>query len=452
MKWITLMLFTVVGASLPATTGAAQLSPTAPAQLAPAMFATASGDPADSLYREAREALNRGEWRRAAQLFNEVTRRFPSSRYASLCSYWEAYSRYRIGTTDELRAAERALQALAAQATPMSREADVDALRARIRGALAVRGDSDAEESVKRSAQQAGASCDQDDLNVRVEALSALNQMDAAAALPILRRVLDRREECLVPLRRRAILILARRADMEATNLLALAARNDPSVEVRSDAIAYLPRMPGEAGLTAIEQVLRSDDDERVQRAAVRALMSSESPRARTSLRALLERRDAPEPLRMQVVEQYSRERSAPDDAAYLRALYNRLENERLKGAIISAVSRIGGRENQEWLASLVRNTSETSTLRSVALSRVSRSPDLPIADLGRMYDAADSRSMREQLMYALANRKEPEATDKLIDIAKNSTDPDMRRLAINLLSRRNDPRATRLLMELIEK
>ena len=51
-----------------------------------------------------------------------------------------------------------------------------------------------------------------------------------------------------------------------------------------------------------------------------------------------------------------------------------------------------------------------------------------------------------------IESRKEPEATDKLIDIAKNSTDLEMRRLAINYLSRKNDPRATKLLMELIEK
>jgi HEAT repeat protein len=76
----------------------------------------------------------------------------------------------------------------------------------------------------------------------------------------------------------------------------------------------------------------------------------------------------------------------------------------------------------------------------------------LPINDIGRLYDASDSRAMREQVLSALASRKEPEATDKLIEIARNSTDLDMRRMAISYLSRRNDPRATKLLMELIEK
>jgi len=415
----------------------------------------APGDPADSLYRIAREALNRGDYRRAAQLFNDLTQRFPGSAYAYVSAYYEAFSRYRIGTTEELKAADRALQAIADRSAPRSNgwrdDTDVNGLRTRIRGALAMRGDTGAADQLEETARKAGSSCDQEDLMVRVEALNALSQMDAAAALPILRRVLERRDECLVELRRRAVFMLARRADAEGATLLISTARNDPNVNVRAEAISYLPRMPGDAGLTALEDILRNADDERIQRTAVRAIMSSDNPRARTSLRGLLERRDASETLRLQVLEAYSRERSTPDDAAYLRWLYPRSDSERMKSAIISALARIGGKDNQDWLAAVVRNTNESSQLRSAALQRLSRS-DIPVADIGRMYDAADSRSMREQLISALASRKEPEATDKLIDIAKNSTDLEMRRLAINYLSRKNDPRATKLLMELIEK
>jgi HEAT repeat protein len=417
--------------------------------------AWAPHDPADSLYRVAREALNRGDYRRAAQLFNDLAQRYPASAYAYVSTYYEAFSRYRIGTTEELKAADRALQAIADRSAPRSNgwrdDTDVNGLRTRIRGALAMRGDTGAADQLEETARKAGSSCDQEDLMVRVEALNALSQMDAAAALPILRRVLERRDECLFELRRRAVFMLARRGDAEAATLLISTARNDPNVQVRAEAISYLPRMPGDAGITALEDILRNTDDERIQRTAVRAIMSSDNPRARTSLRGLLERRDASETLRLQVLEAYSRERSTPDDAAYLRWLYPRSDSERMKSAIISALARIGGKDNQDWLAAVVRNTNESAQLRSAALQRLSRS-DIPVADIGRMYDAADSRSMREQLISALAGRKEPEATDKLIDIAKNSTDLEMRRLAINYLSRKNDPRATKLLMELIEK
>jgi HEAT repeat protein len=416
----------------------------------------ARSDPADSLYRIAREALNRGDYRHAAQLFNELTRRYPSSSYAYVSGYYEAFSRYRIGTTEELEAAERALEALSDRSAPVTRgwrsdDADVSGLRTRIRGALAMRGDAGAAEKVEETARQAGSSCDQEDLMVRVEALNALSQMDAAAAMPILRRVLERRDDCLVELRRRAVFMLARRGDAEGTAQLIATARNDPNVVVRSEAIGFLGRMPGDAPVAALEDILRSSDDERLQRSAVRALMSCDNPRARTSLRGLLDRRDAPEGLRIQVLDAYTRERGTPDDADYLRALYTHAESERFKMALIGAIARIGGRDNQEWLAGLVKNANESTQLRSAALQRLGRS-DMPVADLARMYDAADSRSLRQQLLASLATRKEPEATDKLMDIAKNATDSEMRRQAVYYLSRRNDPRATKLLMELIEK
>ncbi|HET7187544.1 MAG TPA: outer membrane protein assembly factor BamD, partial [Gemmatimonadaceae bacterium] len=50
----------------------------------------AEADPADSLYREARETLNRGEYRRAAALFGQITQRYPSSTYAADALYWRA--------------------------------------------------------------------------------------------------------------------------------------------------------------------------------------------------------------------------------------------------------------------------------------------------------------------------------------------------------------------------
>ena len=68
------------------------------------------------------------------------------------------------------------------------------------------------------------------------------------------------------------------------------------------------------------------------------------------------------------------------------------------------------------------------------------------------MYDAAPDRPLREQLVSLYVQRNEPEATDKLIEIARKGTDPDMRRMAISALSRKNDPRTKQLLLEIIDK
>jgi HEAT repeat protein len=56
------------------------------------------------------------------------------------------------------------------------------------------------------------------------------------------------------------------------------------------------------------------------------------------------------------------------------------------------------------------------------------------------------------QLIQLYARRNDPEATDKLLEIAKKGTDPDMRRMAISALSRKNDPRTKQLLLEIIDK
>jgi HEAT repeat protein len=414
--------------------------------------AWAPQDQADSLYRVAREALNRSEYRRAAQAFRQLRERYPRSEYAGDAVYWEAFALYRIGTVDDLRNALRVLGAhQQARYSKEEIQRDAPALAARIRGALAVRGDRDAARQVEREAQGNGQNCDPEDISVRVEALSALSQMDGETVVPILRRVLARRDECSAQLRRRALSILGRRGDTAAVSTFLLVAKSDPEPAVRSEAIGYLARQPGERVVDALEELLRTSSDERVQRSAVRALASHESPRARRSLRALIERSDVAEQLRREAIGSFERERSSAEDAAYIRSLYGRLESQQLKESVINAASRLGGADNEQWLANLVKNPNEPAQLRAAALNRLGRTT-VPIAEFSKMYDVATERGIREQVMNVLAYRKEPEATDKLIEIARTGTDPQLRRLAINYLTRKNDPRTQKLLLEILDK
>ena len=106
--------------------------------------AWAQSDPADSLYRLAREALNRGEYRRAAQLFGDITQKFPNSVYASDARYWRAFALYRLGGTADLRDALNALQDSGQGYRLASLKTDAPVLATRIRGALAAQGDPNA--------------------------------------------------------------------------------------------------------------------------------------------------------------------------------------------------------------------------------------------------------------------------------------------------------------------
>ncbi|MGI8843230.1 MAG: HEAT repeat domain-containing protein [Gemmatimonadaceae bacterium] len=412
--------------------------------------AWAPGDPADSLYRLAREVLNRGNYRRAADLFRDISERYPSSQYSPDALYWEAFALYRIGTTAELERARTALGAQRARYADAYARSDGASLAQRIAGALAQRGDRSARAEVTSAAGQQG-TCDKEDLAVRVEALNALSSLDFAAARPILERVLNRRDDCTVGLRKRAVFLIGKQPDASSAQLLATVVRNETSPEVRNDAILWLSRVPGDQTVAILDELLRASTDERVQQTALRALAAHESQRARAIVRSTVERQDAPEKLRESALSALLRGEPGAEDAAFLRGLYPRLQSERLKKSVVRHVGSMGGAENHAWLIAMARNGQEPMEMRSEALGRVGRSNDVSMRELVSLYDALAARELREQLISVYGRRKEPEATDKLIDIAKTGTDPRLRRLAISALTRKNDPRTTQLLLEIIE-
>jgi len=418
----------------------------------------AQEDPADSLYRVARESLNRGEYRRAAQGFNELIKKYPRSQYALDSQYWEAFARYRAGTTDDLRAALKLLED-PRMAGIRSNESsmDVSGLRTRVQGALASRGDADAARALRAEAStQQSATCDREDVSVRGEALNALGQMDITTAMPVVKKVLARRDECTVELRRRALYLLGRTPNAESVPLMLDVAKNDTDPEIRSEAMRWLSRTAGDQAVPMLEELLKTSTEERTQRSAVSALGSIDTDKARKAVRVIIERNDVNERVRMEAISSLSRDRDnrtmMAEDMAYLRGLYGKVETQRLKESVLSAVSRFEAAENEAWLLGIAKNENESPSLRSQALSRLGRMTTVSFTEIGKLYENADSRALRQQILRGLSERKEPEAVDKLVEVAKKDTDPNIRTYAIQLLARSNNPKALQVIKELADR
>jgi HEAT repeat protein len=303
---------------------------------------------------------------------------------------------------------------------------------------------------VTRAADQQP-TCDKEDIAVRVEALNALSQLDYSEARPILERVLARQDACTVGLRKRAVFLTGKQGDASAAQILTNVVRSETDASVRNDAILWLSRVPGEQTVNTLDELLRTSTDERVQRTALRALAAHDSPRAAQIVRSVVDRQDASERLREYAISTLDNDEDNAENAAFLREVYGRLTGERLRKATIRAVGSMEGAENSAWLMSLARNNSEPMEMRAEALARVGRSSHVTISEMVGLYDALPSREMRERLISLYSRSKEPAATDKLIDIAKTGTDPQLRRMAISALTRKKDPRTTQLLLEIIE-
>jgi HEAT repeat protein/TolA-binding protein len=409
----------------------------------------AKQDVADSVWTRARELLNRGEWGQAVSAFRSIPTRYPNSQYAPDASYYQAFALFRIGGTTELRDALSVIEAARTRYPNAPRKTELANLATRIRGVLASRGDAQAAAELRASANGQAATCDREEQAVQQEAMNQLSRMEGSNINELINRVLARKDECAIPLRRTAIFLVGNRRDAQAVPILAGVARSDPSVDVRVEAISVISRLANEEGVPVLEELVRSDD-ERIQRAAIRSLVRHPSTRARTSVRTLVERDDVSERVRSEALSAFDSERATADDVAWLRALYAKVTTPSLKTRTLGAIVRVGGPEVDQWLVTLARDDNQPSDIRATAMRRIGETMSVP--DLARLYDSATNRRFRSEVISVLGKRKEDAATDKLIDIIKNGTDPTLRSSALQTLANKNDPRSQQLLLEIINK
>ncbi len=432
-----------------------QLNPLPPAPWAKA-------DPADSLYRLAREAMSRGDYKRAAEIFHRIPERYPQSVYAGQAMYYEAYSLYRAGGEDDLSSARDRLKALKQKDAKMWKS-DGAALLTRVCGELAKRGDEDCAAEISNKAQDVdvtngqtrtigqGRSCptDDDENDDRIAALNALLQMDADRAMPILKKVLERRDACSVALRRKAVFLVSQKRTEETANILMNVARGDPDQEVREQAVFWLSQVPGSTGL--LEEILRGNADQNIKEKALFSLSQQNEPRAQQILRDFALRNTESSELREKAIFWLGQRRSS-ENTEFLRSLYSRINDQELKEKILFSLSQQRGVGNESWLMGIVLNSKEDIELRKKALFWAGQS-GVAISELSQLYDRMGDTEIKEQIIFALSQRqRESAAIDKLFDIAKNEKDSELRKKAIFWLGQSRDPRVQQFLLDLINK
>jgi HEAT repeat protein len=414
----------------------------------------ADADPADSLYRQAREALNRGEYRRAATLFEQITARYPKSTYAADALYWRAFALYRSGGENDLREGLRALARQQSQYPKATTTADANALEVRIHGELAKRGDPSSAAVVSKSAgERTSCASGEDDGDVRTAALNALLQMDADRAVPIIKQVLARRDACSVPLRRKAVFLLSQKQTSETESLMLDVVQRDPNQSVREEAVNWMGQLRSERAAAALEDIALRSPDEALREKAVWALHEQNLSRSEAVLRRLAESDEAPSPIREKAIF-WLGQRSSPERAQFLRDLFGRLgktEREDVRKGILFSLSQMRGVGNDRWLLGVAADPSQTTEVRKHALWTAGQA-GVRASELIPLYDRSTDRPIKEHLIWVLSESRDRAAADKLIDIARNEPDRELRKKAIFWLGQTHDPRVQQLLLDIINK
>jgi HEAT repeat protein len=438
--------------------------------------AAAAADSADALWSQARRAIADEDWDRAVTLFQRIRDRYPKSAYVADSYYWQAFALYQKGSNSAIRQALALLdtqqQRYASAATVKGGESK--RLATRMQGMRAAAGDADAASLIARVAEgaarastagaragrtgrgredsQASTGCKSEDEDDRVEALNALLQMRSEQALPLLKRVLARRDACSEILRRKAVFLVSQKRGDEAADILIETAKNDPDRETREQAVNWLGQVDATKAVALLEQLLKTSTDEEMQDKAIFALSQTRDPRGQQIIREYASREDAPGDPREKAIF-WIGQRHSEDNAQFLKQLFGKTKNEDMQQKVLFSLSQMRGFGNDQWILDQAVNAKVSMDVRKQALFWAAQMGGVDVAKLAALYDRGGEMEFREQVIFVLSQRhKSAEAIDKLIQIAKTEKNRELRQKAIFWLGQSNDPRAIKALQEIIER
>jgi HEAT repeat protein len=418
-------------------------------------------DPADSLYRIAHQALTDGDYRRAATLFGQVADKYPKSAKAGDALYWRAWSLNKYGAEQRDKSSlAQALDAVDRQTKEYPGSVvgtDSQVLRGQIRTAQANLGDADAAGDVAASSrgltQSRGCSGNKADEEMRLAALDGLISMNADDAVPILKEVLKQRDACRVEMRKKAVFLLSQKKPADAAQTLLDVARNDPDLDVRRDAVQWLAQTGSEAAVPLLDSILFSSRNDELQDQAIFALsqVARRSDRARQSLRRAAEDETLSRDVRASALHWLGQNHLV--DLAYFKELFRKTKDGDLRGQILFAVQQSQGPEATAWLQELARDKTVDVETRKNAIFHLGQRKSTDMNTLASIYDSAKGEDeIQDQVIFVYSLRREPEAVDKLLAIAKTDPNIERRKQALFWLGKKSDPRVNQLLRDLIIK
>lgn len=284
-------------------------------------------------------------------------------------------------------------------------------------------------------------------------AVQALMTMDSERSLPILKKVMTRRDNCSAGLRRQAVFILGQHAgdDSSIAPLMLDVVKNDPDPEVKKMALFALGQSDDPGAVPALTEVLRTSDDRELQKQAIFALGQSDDPRGAATLREYIQRSDVPDELLSHAVMFLGQK--GTEETGFLRDVYPRLRSSRAKQMVMMTLAQNGSSDNAKWLMDRVLDKNEEIEVRKSALFYMGTQSDaVNVQQIASLYSPTLDVEMRKQVLFVLSQRREPAAVDKLLEIAKNDPDRELRKQAVFWLGQSDDPRAAELLEQMLNQ
>ena len=413
-----------------------------------AAVSLAQDDPVEARELEAREALNASEFKKAALLFSEVFEAQQAETEAGNALYWEAFSRFHLNKTSELKIAARllALQQKQYQAAAMAVEGE--ALAARIYGELAERGEAMAAKEITEWASE-------EDLRqeTRLAALQSLMRMDRDKAMPVLKKIIMDDSEKNRELRRNAVFIMCRENDQETEDLLIDLLQKETDPEFQSELVLCLSSMESERALDVMIDLFHKTKDPEVAQMTLMSMSRHGGDRVFDFLLDLARSPGADPETRGQALMSLSMTDRDDQVADVLIEILGAEKDLEILEMALMSLSRVDSPKANQALLEVVVRPDVGEEFKSMALHFAARNDQVDMGMLKKIYDGAANRDLKRQVCLVLTRMEDQDAAlEMLIEISRIEEDSEIRRDAVFWIGQFDNERAAEYLLEVINQ
>ena len=367
----------------------------------------------EDLYEQAMESIDEEDFADALRPLNRLV---SLNLRVDAALYWTAYAQGKMQRSASSLAALARLQ----KEFPASRWAkEGKALEMEVRGKSG---------QMPRPDQE-------DDLDLKLMAVSALAQSDPQEAMPMLTKILSS-PTASRKVRERSLFVLAQMGSDQASNAIAEVAKGNASPELQRTAIKYLGVFGGQGNRKVLSDVYSSTTDNTIRKQILNSFMVS-GDKARVLTLAKTEkdpalRTDAIRLLgimggSMELSQMYPTATSTDEKKAILHALF-------LSGAIEPMATAARGEKDKEARLSAVRN-----------LGLMGRKSETVLSD---MYRAETEFDIKKEVLNAFFLQGN---SIRLVEIARAEKDLTLKKEAVHWLSLMNSKESRAYMLELLK-
>ena len=352
-------------------------------------------DPVDSLWSRASLARADRDYRKAAGLYQQLVTQYPKANRAGDALYWRAWVLYQLGSQNHNRSdLDNAVQSLTDYSDHYSKDAqmagDVTDLRTRIRSAQASLGDATAAADIAQQAKK---------LQQSSRGCSKDDDDIRAAALQGL--------------------IQMNSGDAIPTLKQVLAQRDPCRAELRKTAVYLIAQRNSDDVVSTLLDVARNDPSRDVQSQAIYYLSTTRSDRAAAALDSILfssgdndVRTNAVYALSVihtdraaQALKRAAQDERMPDDVrgsatywlgnarladlAFFRTLYTNTRNHAVRDNVIQAVVGLHSPDATQWLLDIAKDKAIDSESRKTAIYWVGQQKSVDLDQMMTIYEQA---------------------------------------------------------------